>query len=160
MSEISCVRVKWQAAEQEVFLLWVHYITLHGTSSPRIELRSNSCRREASWKLASRWNYFWELGKGAVAQASTLFVNLVCNSVMLDACQKIFERQVVTRLVGPKGLCVRAQYSAFHSTFTPRMDFNSNSHKREACGKLGARRIISESWAPLLSLTAPHCLCT
>ena len=66
----------------------------HGTSSPRLELASNSSRREAGCKLGSKHNYFWELSKGPVPCASTMPVVLASNNLTLDAWQKVHENHL------------------------------------------------------------------
>ena len=61
-------------------------------SSPRMELASNSHRREASWNLVSRHTYFWQLSTEPVSWGSTPTVDIVSNSLMLDSFQKLPSR--------------------------------------------------------------------
>ena len=136
MPDRSCVRGNWQAAGMEGFCVQIKYSTFHGTSSPRMELVSNSYRREASWKMVQDI-LIPEFEHRACPSHSTLPVELASKSLRL-MLQRLCDRQVAS--LGPEGFCVWVQYSELtYGTFSPRMELASNCHRTEARWKLASR---------------------
>ena len=62
-------------------------------------------------------------------------VDLVSNSLMVDACQKLCDSK--WQAAGQEGLCLRVQYRAFHGTSSPRVE--PASHRSKANWKLVSR---------------------